>query len=130
MIIGQLLDGNEDGSTTYYSPWFPRGGNRAVFACEVINTDQLLSFAVSVQTKNSESSDKDAGTFVPNNGANNAITLSAGTITTFTVGAALDDTANNGFLELVRFVYTLYDETAGSRPWVHFRMLNPIWLTN
>lgn len=129
MIIGQLLDGAL-GTSTYYSPWFPRAGNLAVFACEVVQTDGSPSFKITVETKDSESSDKDSGTVVPQGGANNVITATANVITTFSVGAPLDSTANNGFLQLVRFKYTLSTAVEGSRPWVHFRMLNPIWLTN
>ena len=44
------------------------------------------------------------------------------------VGASLDS-ANQGMQDLVRFKFTLA-AVATKHAWVHFRMLNPTWLSN
>lgn len=48
--------------------------------------------------------------------------------TRWEVGAGLGS-GNNGFLELVRFKYTI-KSNAAANGWVQFRMLDPQWLTN
>ena len=78
-----------------------------------------------VETKNAEDSDKEAIELLA---TTETITLTAGTITKFEAGANLDS-ANQGMQELVRFVYILTAQT-GTQAWVHFRMLNPSWLSN
>lgn len=135
MIIGECIiaatDTLQETYTVYYSPWFPRGGNAATFVCEVIATTNIAEFLIDVQTKNSEQSDNEQDTFSPANGASNSITLTSNTATKFTVGAALNSTASNGILELVRFRYQIIaDEGFSGRGFAHFRMLNPSWLTN
>lgn len=63
MAIGQIIRATKHASsptdTSYYSPWFPAGGNQAVFTCDVIAAQGLSYFKITVQTKNSEQSDKD-----------------------------------------------------------------------
>src|SRR5262252_9015983 len=128
MIIGQTIVATPDGVTTvYYGPWFHRNGNLAVMACDVIATSGLGAFVIDVQTKNTDESDKTVVN--PNSGASNSITLTANTVTNFQVGAALTSTALLGFKELVRFKYGITASGAGNG-WVHFRILNPAWLTN
>lgn len=131
MILGQLLDGTPNTTTAYFSPWFPRGGNLAKFTCQVFASESLSGgsefFRILVQTKNSEDSDK--GAITPQGGTAQTMSLTALALTTWEVGANLSS-ANTGFLELVRFKYELVSATAGTEPWVHFRILNPVWLTN
>jgi hypothetical protein len=130
MIIGQTLSSQSTSGTTYYSPWFPRGGNAAVFSCEVIasadTANDIDTFTIQVETKNQEDSDKDAVD------VGSAATITLGTdenITSFERGASLSDGAAQGMKELVRFKYTVTARTSG-RAWVHSRMLNPSWLSN
>jgi hypothetical protein len=132
MIIGQVLQGVEQ-KGTYYSPWMSAGGNLAVMSCEVIDSQGLESFKVSVQTKNSEDSDKDAAT--PKDGANVSIGISTTeTITKFNVGAKLSATGATdvGFKEIFRCKYdvTGSESVGAGNGFVHFRVLNPGWLTN
>ena len=128
MIIGQaLLSQDSTSGNVYYSPWFPRGGNKAVFSCEVIasanTTSDIDTFHVQVQTKNAEDSDKDSVDL----GSATSITLGTDeNITSFQAGASLSST-DQGFKELVRFQYTVRAKASGLA-WVHFRMLNPSWL--
>jgi hypothetical protein len=133
MLLGQLLDGKPNATATYFSPWFPRGGNLAKFTCQVFASESLSGggegFKISVETKNSEDSDKDQSAFTPQGGGAQTMTLTALALTTWEVGADLGS-SNNGFLELVRFKYQLISATASTEPWVHFRILNPVWLTN
>lgn len=127
MILGQLLDGIASTTSTYFSPWFPRGGNLAKFTCQVFEFDEIDKFQISVQTKNSEDSDKDAT--APQGGSAQNMTLTQLALTTWEVGANLSS-ANAGFKELVRFKYEVVSLTASTEPWVHFRVLNPLWLSN
>lgn len=130
MILGQLLDGVSATTTTYYSPWFPRGGNLAKFTCQVFAFDGLSGggekLQIGVETKNSEESDKDA---VLMSGTPVNITLTILASTTWEAGANLSS-ANPGFKELVRFKYQIVSTSEGAEPWVHIRVLNPVWLSN
>lgn len=129
MIIGQVVHAPVSSKATYYSPWMPVKGNLAVISCEVVDTANMSTFTVTVQTKTKQQSDASAGSFVPQGGATNAITLTAETITKFNVGAKLSDAVNNGFEELFRFKYDATG-SATAPAWVHFRMLNVAWLDN
>ena len=130
MILGQLLNGTPSTTTVFFSPWFPRGGNLAKFTCEVFASEGLGGgsefFRISVQTKNTEDSDK--ASITPQGGGAQNMTLTALALTTWEVGAG-PSSANTGFLELVRFKYELVN-TTGGEPWVHLRILNPVWLSN
>ena len=130
MIIGEtLLSENSTDGDTYFTPWFPTGGNLAALTCEVIavaGASKIDSFKVQVQTKNKEDADKDAVDLL---GTAQSITLTAGAYTKFNAGASLDSTTDAGFLELVRFMY-IPKADAGKLAWVHYRMLPPSWLTN
>lgn len=131
MIIGETLMSSDNSTVkTYFGPWMAAEGNLAVVACEVVNTTNLQSFTVTVQTKNSEQSDKDAAN--PAGGASNVITLSTETLTKFNVGAKLSDTVNDGFKELYRYKYSVTGALAigAGNGYVHFRMLNPSWVTH
>jgi hypothetical protein len=131
MLLGQLLNGKPNTTVTYYSPWFPRSGNLAQFTCQVFGSEGLSggseAFKISVQTKNLEQSDKDVST--PQGGGAQTMSLTALALTTWEVGANLSS-GNTGFLQLVRFKYELISATGSGEPWVHFRLLNPVWLTN
>lgn len=127
MIIGQVLHAinGADGTETYYfSPWFGRGGNLMGLVADIIATEGLKEFGVTVQTKNTE--DADPGTGLTSEMVVNPVT--AGTHNSV-VGATLPG-ATAGALELVRYRFRL--EVAGTTAdgWIHFRMLNPTWLTN
>ena len=130
MIIGEtLMSSGSSQVKTYYSPWMPAEGNLAIVSCEVATTSNLTSFTVTVQTKNSRQSDKDASN--PAGGAANPITLTTETVTKFNVGAKLSDAVNDGFKEWFRYKYQLTGPlSVGTDGYVHFRMLNPAWLTH
>lgn len=126
MILGGLLIG-KSAATNYYSPWFPRGGNGAKMTCEVIADNGLDSFKILVETKNSDQGDNSATEL---NGPNGE-TITLGTVYNrhdFDVGDDVDG-GTQGCLELVRFKY-IVDGPASGIGWVHFRMLEPQWLTN
>ena len=131
MLIGVTVFSQTTGGKIYFSPWFPRGGNSATFACEMIacadTTNDIDTFSVQVQTKNSEDADMDAVDLLV---SPQAITLSTDEgITSFNAGAKLSDTGNQGMKALVRFKYIVKAKNNG-RAWVHFRMLNPAWRSN
>ena len=130
MIIGQVLQVQVGTNQTYYGPWSSAEGNLAVVSCEVIQTAGLAGFEITVQTKNTEDSDKDQVS--PAGGTSNSITLSTETLTKFNVGAKLSDTTNLGFKELYRYKYFVDggESDPGGTGFVHFRMLNPAWLTH
>ncbi len=114
----------------YYSPWMPAGGNGATMCCEVVAAHRLDGFDITVQTKNSDQSDKDATP--PYLGADKPVTLSTETRTDFSVGTKISDTVNAGFKELYRYKYIVTGDigVGTGNGYVHFRMLNPSWLTN
>lgn len=123
MIIGQTIFVDGEPVISYYSPWFARRGNAAVFVCDVIQTADVNSFDVGVETKASEESDGSAVAL-----ASEPITLTANTRTSFEVGSGL---AGAGFKDLVRFRYDLAWNGSGvDLGYLHFRMLNPAWLTD
>ena len=111
MIIGQTVFGG-----TFYSPWFPRQGDSAVFTAESINSFGTLTFKM--QTKNREQADS-AASYV--SGASSSI---YGTINT---GSFIGTAMGTALLELVRFEYTIASATSN---WVHFRVLPPAWRMN
>ena len=130
MIIGETLfsEDSADGDT-YFSPWFPRGGNLMACTCEVIQVAagaNISAFTIQVQTKNKDQSDMSAASLLS---TAQSITLTAGSYTKFNAGASLDSTTDQGVLELVRFCYKVKAQS-GKLAWVHFRMLNPSWLSN
>ena len=130
MIIGHTIfsktSGDQEPSARdlYYSPGFPREGNWASFACDIVDSEDIDLFEVEIQTKNSEDSDKDS-----TNLGTNSVTLTDGLVTTFSEGAALGS-SSAAFKELVRYQYKLQLSEFASFGWVHFRMLDPSWLTN
>jgi hypothetical protein len=108
MIIGQtVMSGG-----TYFSPWFPRQGDSAVFSAQVIACSTAGTFTVQVQTKNND--DVDPGTVVGSfSGTPNTLGVFGGT-------------QFLGMKELLRFQYT----QTGSSNFVHFRVLPPAWESN
>ena len=116
-VIGDTVFEGADSSTTpkssLYSPWFPRGGDAAVFTLEVISINGLTLTWV-VETKNSED-------------ANSAASTVGSAVTATTTGLKYTATLT-GFEELVRFRYDT--GSSASMDWVHFRALNPSWAYN
>lgn len=106
MIIGQTVF-----SGSYLSPWFPRQGDSAVFATELLAAGGG-TIVTTVLTKNRE--DPDTGTL--NLGSTNSMTTAG-------VGTVL----GTGLRELVRFSYAV---AGSSTNWVHFRVLPPAWRMN
>ena len=123
MFFGQVLRAVTGDVSTYFSPWFARQGTRAVFACDYIASVELNFFKIQVQTKKQED-DNESGV-VKSVGA--LATMSAG-VTPFLRGNLIDasEAATQGFLDLIRFVYTVKSNST-KRGWVHFRMLDPTW---
>jgi hypothetical protein len=106
MVIGITL--MKLGGTPYYSPQFPRGGNAAVFAAEVLNLSTGAGLDIIVQHKNSdETSWTTAGTFA-------------------SIGAADVETLEvTGLKEEIRFRYSVTGNDEYDA--VHFNMLAPAW---
>lgn len=112
MIIGQTVF-----SGTYFSPWFPRQGDAALFSGEVVAAGGA-TLTLGIQTKNREDPDQ-----------NTITTASTGTIASTTgLGAGVVGTVTGtGLKELVRFAYVSVGTTT---QWVHFRVLPPAWRMN
>ena len=109
-VIGQvLIEG------TFYSPWFPAGGDGAEFTFMVMAGTGSLT--VEVETKKSEDDD---GAAIPLGSASGGV----GTPVTFPAGHALGTTGAPGFFDLVRLKYTVSE---GS---VHMYVNNPSWYRN
>jgi hypothetical protein len=109
VYIGQSLLGFVG---SYYSPWFPRQGNAAMFAAECIAHGNSGSLQFAVQTKNKEEVDASATVL------GSSAWMDTGVIATYSA---------TGLLELVRFAYKVGPHETG---WVHFRMLPPAWQMN
>lgn len=125
MLIGNSIRATVGAASIYYSPWFRRGGTRAIFACHMIANANAASFAIKAQTK--KDFDQFQTTLILDVGAGAAtIGLTADTVTTFKLGNALNGDATVGFNDMVRLVYTL-TSTASNTAWAHFRMLNTSW---
>lgn len=125
MIIGQTLHAlnGSPATTTYYTPWFSRGGNLLGVAADIIQFEDIDTFIVVVETKNSEQDDKAASALKTEN-----ITPSIG-IHKFKAGVVLSS-GDPGVLELVRYRFDLSVTSSETDGWIHVRMLNPTWLTN
>lgn len=106
---------------TYYTPWFPRGGDSAVFAFDVTAMTGNATVDVYAQTKNSETPD---GASSPDIVTANTKSCSAGVNEWKPAGTDWD-----GCLELIRFkiVVGSNDESPSM---AHLRALNPSWVTN
>lgn len=124
MLIGQSLRARVGAASTYYSPWFPRAGTRAMFSCHMVASDCAASFQVQAQTK--KGFDNFASANILSVGAANSIGLSPDTVTSFRIGNPMNGDALPGMNDSVRLVYTL-TSIASFSAWVHFRMLNIVW---
>ena len=126
MIIGETLAAPLQGYTgVYFSPWFPRGGNAAIFQFDMIVAYNMSSVTVDIETKNTEDDDKDASSLK----TETISSPSSGTRTRIEAGANLGASATAGFKELVRYKYALA-ATSGRGGFIHYRMLTPAWLSN
>ena len=118
------VQGNGTSATTsFYSPWFSRGGDYGLFTLEVTKFSEstsTLSVAVDIAQKNSDD---------PGNGTDMGLT--GFSIAGDATGASLRTTKDvtNGFKELVRYKFTISitSSTSGRTYWAAFRMLSPVW---
>lgn len=121
MILGHTIvavDTGAGGSTTVYTPWIAGWGNSGVFAYEIIDIGGASpSLSAKVFTKNTEAADP---------GSQKGTTSTKGAAGTYTIDDA------TGLLELVRMEFTLTATTEEGccTAYVHFRPLNPSWMTN
>jgi hypothetical protein len=119
MFEAQLLIAKSDETYSVYSPWFPKGGDNAEFAIDMIEIENPVpvDFKVEVLTKNTEDTGNGTAIATPS-----AITTTTG-ITKF----GLD--AESTIKELVRYRYTVYTQDPATLPmaWWLFRMLAPVW---
>jgi hypothetical protein len=119
MHIGNILHGKGTGvGVTVYTPWFPRGGDNARFAYEIIDdtsSDSDTNFVVDVFTKKSE----DSG-----DGASIGAALSSWA--TVPSGSRFREaTATGGMQDLVRFEIQIIGEETPA--WYLYRFLTPVW---
>jgi hypothetical protein len=126
MLIGQTVlapNATQGSGAFYYSPWMPRQGNVFQAVIEVIRASDTSNshLRCTVQTKNNEDSDASGSvTDLVSFNANMSVTAR------FTALKVQDVTG--GCLELVRYKYEAYDDSA--LQWIHFRALAPIWEPN
>ena len=127
-IIGQVLFVPDSGSTeAYVSAWFPSNGNKIISTLNVIAIIDFGEIEVEVQTKNSEQDDGNAVTLGTTSGVQGVVGD-----TPWAAGADLLSGGVTGLLELVRYQYTITagKSAQGHASGVHFRMLNPGWLSH
>ena len=105
-------------ASTVYSPWFPRGGCSITATLEVIEIDGSdITINVEIFTKASEAAG--AGT-----------DAEAGTDITRTLGdgpGRTSETWVGKVNDLVRYKFTVVNESSEDPGWVLFRMLPPQW---
>ena len=131
MILGQVIRAPNGAAATYYGPWFPRQGTKAVFACNHINSSEVSSLQITVQTKRAE--DDNRNDSIEEVGSAASISVAAAdSVTTFERGNTIDGSDGSGtfgFRDLVRFKYVL-TSNASKKSWIHLRMLSPTWETD
>jgi len=95
-----------------YSPWFPRGGDNAIFTADVIELDGA---AVTIYADTKSSQDDGAGTPV----------TSGTSIAANSVGRTSNEWDAAEFKDLVRYRFSISGDNPGN--WILFRMLPPQW---
>lgn len=112
MMIGTFIAaGGED--RTYYSPWFPRGTDNALFAYELIHDDLSGDpFQVAIEHKDSEDPGSAPGSPSGSFGQLGATDIYQANVT--------------GLKEMIRFVVTV-PEFGNAGESVCFRFLSPTW---
>jgi hypothetical protein len=113
MFPGHWIHAANGGTTTLYSPWFPRGGDEGVFTYELMVSEGGGTFSVDVLDKNTE----DTG-----DGVSASASFSQVGSTDFHTSEPVPKLE-----ELVRFKYVLTTESADAT--VLFRMLAPTWFS-
>jgi hypothetical protein len=119
MFIGAPLLATTD-ATTYYTPWFPRGGDALQATIELLQASNIASISVYTETKNSEDVDNDAKA----SSAHAMTSTNSGTIESWKPSAGTWD----GALELVRFKIVL--SSSSGLGFAAAQMLTPAWVTN
>jgi hypothetical protein len=120
MFDSQTIQMQGTTATELYSPWFPRGGDYGLFTLEVtgIAGSGTPKLKVALVQKNASS---------PGDGtAITGVTFERTTTGRTTVDFANGAGSLTGFLELVRYKFTIQYGTSGTS-WATFRMLAPVW---
>ena len=123
MFEAQLLMADINNDVEVFSPWFPRGGDNALFTLDLVQSDEAgtasLQLEVKAFTKNLE---------VPGDGADS---ISGTRITVTSSDTRKSETwlstSSSGFDELVRYKFILSATGDDGAVWVLFRMLPPSW---
>ena len=109
-------------SIEIFSPWMPRGGDLARFTLDAISFGQtgggVAELSVRAFTKNTQ----DTG-----DGADADTSVSIVRTTEGRTTAEWASTASTGFKELVRYKFTLTNNSDVGTVWALFRMLTPVW---
>lgn len=115
MFDAQILQTMPDGGVvSVYSPWFPRGGDRAIFTLEIVETNLHGSASLVVQAFHKNSEDVGDGTLI------SGASISAG-------GVGVSSQLFGPFEELVRYKFSIAAEEEFELLWAAFRMLSPAW---
>lgn len=109
MIIGQSVASTQ----TIYSPWFDRVSSEASFYLDIIAVMSGVRLDVYIQHKKRTEADSAASAIA--------------SFTQITTTGVKEKSASN-LRELVRFKFTVSD--AGSKAWIHFRVMTTIWRTD
>ena len=108
MIVGSQITHDGGGTTAYYSPSFPRGGEAAVFSVDVTHYSGGPTLVVTVEHKNVEDTSW----------------TTAGTFSNITsTGVATKDVSS--LKEEIRFAFTFTAGTAGD--FCHVIVPEPAW---
>jgi hypothetical protein len=108
MIIGQTLMADEENNRDYFTRWFPRVADNAVFTFQRIHSTLSVNEDVDVFEKNVE----DAGTGTNTSGFSSQLG-----------STDLYEASGINLKEMVRFRVQLKAGTG----WIHFRFLAPTW---
>jgi len=111
MIEGEVLIEQAD---YRYSPWFQRQGDQVIITTQVVACSLFVRLTVDLQTKNRADTDASATSFA----------------TTTILNVGLYSGTATGAMEMLRYRYLVGSTAGPQNNWVHFQMLEPIWLHN
>jgi hypothetical protein len=112
MISATVMTGGNGTERVYYTPWFPRRADNALFAYELLYEDAADMIAVTIYHKDAE----DAGS-APGSPSGGFAQLGS---------TGVFQASVSGLKEMIRFQVTVRDVTGGKT--FAFRFLPPTWL--
>jgi hypothetical protein len=122
MFDSQTILAASTAATVLYSPWFPRGGDHAIFGLEVQGwSESNAGTKLKIEVFHKKREDSGDGAIAGVSGTDH-ITIESDDSTPW---RSTRDWGSVGFYDLVRFKITFTANSATQ--WAIFRILAPIW---